>query len=342
MCLIALLEEVGIQSKRTAGTNGGEYKSACPNCKDGKDRFCIWPNQTGGGRYWCRICGASGDEIQFCRDFIGLSYIDACKKLKTEPRKAFSVVKGENPFKKQSFNPQTIPSVSETWQKRAVKYIDYCHKQLLDNPMAMSVLSDRGVTPQTIAAFHLGWNPQNIFDSRVSWGLPLEYNQNGNERKQWLPQGIVIPSYENQAPTKIKVRRSDWHDDDELPKYVEVSGSFKRLAVYGDTSKPIVVMESELDAILIQQYAADLCCCVALGGVGKRPDACLHDFLRLAPQILLALDYDEAGKREYPFWMSLYSNLRPWPASKGKSPGDAHKLYSADLRRWVKDGFRIA
>lgn len=97
-------------------------------------------------------------------------------------------------------------------------------------------------------------------------------------------------------------------------------------------------MESELEAILTQQFAVYICSCMALGGVGKRPDKRVHDFLSKAPLILLALDYDDAGKKEYPFWMSLYPNLRPWPASKGKSPGDAYQLFNVDLRRWVSTG----
>lgn len=103
-------------------------------------------------------------------------------------------------------------------------------------------------------------------------------------------------------------------------------------------TKPILVLESELDAILIQQFASDLCCCLALGGVSKRPDQEAHELLKRSPLILLALDYDEAGKKEYPFWMSLYPSLRPWPARKGKSPGDSYKLHQIDLRKWVLDG----
>jgi hypothetical protein len=33
-----------------------------------------------------------------------------------------------------------------------------------------------------------------------------------------------------------------------------------------------VIVEAELDAMLIQHYAADLCCCMAIGGAGKKPD----------------------------------------------------------------------
>ena len=57
--MIDLIEEIGIVTKKKASTNGGEYFSPCPFCKDGKDRFLIWPNQFNkngeyqGGRFLC-------------------------------------------------------------------------------------------------------------------------------------------------------------------------------------------------------------------------------------------------------------------------------------------------
>ncbi len=77
---------------------------------------------------------------------------------------------------------------------------------------------------------------------------------------------------------------------------------------------PIIIVESELDAILIQQEAAHLVCCIALEGVSKKPDAEMHEWLQRASLVLLSLDFDSAGKKRYSFWMGLYPNLRPWPA----------------------------
>ncbi len=109
--------------------------------------------------------------------------------------------------------------------------------------------------------FILGWNVDTIFDNRSAWGLPAEVKENGKERTQWLPKGIVIPELDAGAPVRIKIRRSEWVQGDKLPKYAEVSGGLQRPSIYGDPQKPVVVMESELDAILTQQFAADLCCC---------------------------------------------------------------------------------
>ena len=83
---------------------------------------------------------------------------------------------------------------------------------------------------------------------------------------------------------------------------------------YGNPlDKPIVIIESELDAILTQQFASDLCCCMALGGAGKKPDFATHNILHTASTLLFALDFDEAGKKAFQFWKLTYPKLRAWP-----------------------------
>jgi DNA primase len=228
--------------------------------------------------------------------------------------------------------------VSLQWKNEATAFVNRSHDKLLSSEEAIDHLKLRGFTAETMRTFHLGWNESDLYDVRTTWGLKPELNQNGRERKQWLPNGIIIPFFEDGYVVRIKIRRTDWHPNDHLPKYVEASGGLQRPSLYGDKNKPIIVIESELDAILIQQFASDLCCCIALGGVGKKPDQQTHELLRSSPLVLLALDYDEAGKKEYLFWMSLYPSLRPWPARKGKSPGDSYNLHQVDLRKWVIDG----
>jgi DNA primase len=208
----------------------------------------------------------------------------------------------------------------------------------LKEPSVISQLEQRGLTIEVIKRFRLGWNPKNLFDQRARWGLAPETKENGLPKRQWLPKGIVIPSFQNSHPTKIKIRRSDWVNEDALPKYVEVSGSTQSPSVYGDSSRPVIIVESELDAILIQQEASDLVCSVALGGVSKKPDVELHEQLKRAPLILLSLDFDDPGKARYSFWMRQYLNLRPWPAPYFKSPGDALEKSHINMLSWVKGG----
>jgi DNA primase len=327
MSLLQLLNELNLSSKRVASTNGGEYHGPCPSC-GGKDRFIIWEQQ---GRYLCRQCSTRGDAIQFCRDFMGLDYRSACMKIGVEAKTSFS----QKTQKYPQFQPPCASEPPLIWQKNAEEFTSFANHQLMQNPQALNLLYQRGFSLETISLFSLGWNPVDQFVELPTWGLPLAWNEIGRERKVWLPQGIVIPSLLDKNIIKLKIRRSQWHKDDHFPKYIEVSGSMKCPSLYDTLNKQaFVILESELDAMLIQQHAADLCCCMAIGGASKKPDASSHELLKHTSLILFALDFDAAGKAAYRFWRSTYPNLRAWPISKGKSPGDALKL-GVDLRQWI-------
>jgi DNA primase len=332
MNLIDLASEIELFPKRTASTNGGEYHSACPFCRQGTDRFIIWPVQD---RYWCRTCEKKGDSIQFCRDVFGLDYRSACAKIGVKAKTYYFHRSNTQP----RFLPQLIEPPPGLWQAKVKDFTQHCHQQLLNNPVAMQLLVDRGFQLETISHFLLGWNQCDRFLSLMDWGLPNAFKPDGKEKKLWLPKGIVIPSVGNHI-TKLKIRRSTWREGDKLPKYVEISGSMKCPSFFGAIAlEPIILVESELDAMLIQQFASDLCCCLAIGGVKKKPDLTADRILGAAQQIWFALDFDRAGKEAFPFWKSMYPSLRPWPAPEGKSPGDALKM-GVDLREWVLIGLK--
>lgn len=257
----------------------------------------------------------------------------ACQKLNFTPS-----LSNASLIKRKAFVPNISIPVTSLWQQAAKRFIASSHKRLMSQPEIIQYLSNRGFTLDTIQRFSLGWNSQDIFEEREKWGMSAEIKENGYPKRQWLPKGIVVPTYVNNEPIKIKIRRSAWTKEDSFPKYVEISGSSQLPSIYGDKSKPVIILESELDAMLIQQKAAHLICSLALGGVSKKPDAETHKWLKQASLILLCLDFDDAGKRRYAFWMKQYPNLRPWPIPFAKSPGDAIQLFKINILDWIKTG----
>lgn len=333
MNILDLAGNLGLSPRRCSSTNGGEYKSSCPKCQVGNDRFCIWPYEGTSGRYWCRVCGVSGDALEFCKDFLGMTYQQACQKLNIVPPSRTYL-----PQTKSTFMPHQSAPVPLDWQERAKRFIAFAHDNLMKEPLHLRQLEERGFNLETIKQFSLGWNPKTIFDHRERWGLSSETKDTGELRKQWLPKGYVIPSLHGSDPLKIKIRRSDWHQEDALPKYVEIAGSKQAPSIYGDPTGPLIIVESELDALLIQQEASHLVCSIALGGVSKKPDLELHNLLVKAPLILLSLDFDTPGQKRNVFWMKHYPNLRPWPAPNSKSPGDFSKKSPKNLLKWINLG----
>ena len=331
MNLVELAKEFGLFLTK----KGNSYSSPCPGC-GGNDRFIVWQNN----RYWCRQCGKYGDAIQFCRDFLGMTYSEACKKLNLSPKTYFSAI----PIRCKEFKIAEEPSL--LWQEKALAFVNWSHRNLMSNISQLKILHERMFRNETIIKYRLGFckNPKlneisDLYLDRSGWGLAEEFNEHGKPKKLWCPSGLVIPTFEREDKViKLKIRRSTWHEEDKKPKYVEVAGSMQKPAWLGyKESVPAMIVESEFDAMLVQQEAGDLCSTIALGGVAKRPDMATHNLLKKCPLILYALDFDEAGKNAYIFWRQKYVTLRPWPVPQAKSPGDAIKM-GIPLREWVIQG----
>lgn len=139
MDILNLLQDCGLSPKRKAACHGGEYSSPCPFCKDGTNRFLIWPHQSNkngeyqGGRYFCRICQKYGDAITFLRDFYGLSYRDACVQLNL-PQKKRQL--GAAPKQPKPILLATDPPA--VWMDKVTKFIEWCHLKLMSDPVALS------------------------------------------------------------------------------------------------------------------------------------------------------------------------------------------------------------
>ena len=322
--LIELARSIGLSPKKKSYAKGGEFHSACPSC-GGNDRFIIWPTQ---GRYWCRQCKKSGDVIQFYRDFMGVDFHEACEKVGNTTTTA--------PIRQAC--PQPV-SPSSSWESKGNIFIQTCLRRLLIDPNVLNYVKERGLSLESIQRYSIGWNPVTMFPKREDWGLAKRF-ENGKEKKLWLPSGIIIPTYQEKVLRKIKIRRSEWKEGDNFGKYYILPGSMDCISIFGDSSSTIVVLvEAELDAMLVVQEAEALCCCIALGGAQKRPDAALQQWLQQKQVIIFALDFDEAGKKEYAYWYSTYPNLCAWPVPEGKSPADAWKL-GVNLSEWVSDGIK--
>lgn len=367
MTLLDLLNQDGASLKRVSGTNGGEYAGPCPTC-GGTDRFRVWPEQDGGGRYWCRGCSKQGDAIQYLRDFRGLSYLDTCHFLERKPslgmrrlnweltrrlntcssfsansenaqngdqakslHKRVQTVQGPNWQAKES----TLPC--DQWRTRAGKFVTWAEQQLWTigrGNGALLWVHGRGLTDETIKAFHLGWNSQDWFLSREEWGLLTVLKDNGKPKKLWLPLGLVIPKLASNQVARIRVRRPDGD-----PRYYLVSGSETGPLIIPGGVAACIVVESELDAILLHQEAGDMVTAVALGSASNRPDRATAAVLQQAEMVLVSLDADAAGARAaWGWWHEHYPRARRWPTINGKDPGEAHQN-GLDLRAWIGAAF---
>ncbi len=343
MNVLDLLGRHGISARKVASTKGGEYHSPCPGC-GGKDRFHVWPEQNNGeGSYWCRQCGKAGDAIQFLMDFEGLSFKEACerlgKKVSDYPERITPCPPSQR--KKTEYEPREAKTPEEKWQARAKKLVLWANEQLLKNQKQLQWLAERGIKRETVLRFSLGWNPgergKDIFRSRESWGLKTILKENGKPKKLWIPIGLVIPFIQDKI-LRIRIRRFSREE----PRYYIIPGSSTACMVIPCLEKKersaVIVVESELDAILLAQEAGDMVSVVALGSSNTKPESEAYNFLKQADVILLALDFDDAGAKAISWWLDMFGEkVDVWPVPEGKDPGDAYKA-GVDIREWVLAG----
>ncbi len=334
MGLLNITAVYGLDIKKVASTNGDEYAGTCPKC-GGNDRFRVWPNHPdcNGGRYWCRRCGIHGDAIQFLREFQKLSYYEACQEIGIEPTRKNHLLKSKN---RQSRQPREIELPSLSWQQKAVKFIDNCHNTLICNPKYLAIAYDRGLTKETIMNHHIGFNLKERFEKRDSWGLNTEINlKTGKEKKVWLPKGLVIPMFDGEIVKYIKIRRTNYKEGDDFAKYAAVTGSSVfPTPLSNNLQNPTIIVEGEFDGLILMQEAGDLVNVLILGSVSVKPDKRTNVFLKSSPFILISLDFDESGAREWIWWKKNYERVERFPTPFGKDPGE-YMNKGGNIRLWI-------
>jgi hypothetical protein len=322
---------------REAGTRGGEYAGPCPSC-GGKDRFRVQPEM---GLWWCRSCRDRwSDAIDYVRWRTGCSFVEACRELGVDlpdrantPRIRF---RGTATAAKNVYDVHNSPTLAEdvaepsaAWREQGERYVAYAERNLWDDSFgdgtaeARSSLLARGLTEETLRRWRLGYQPRDSYQKPEVWGL--------EDRKIWLPHGIVIPWYLDGKLWQIKFRRPNGD-----PRYVAVRGGHPVL--YGaDTlagHELIAIPEGELDAILLEQECGDLVGVATLGGASKRLDARAADCLLGARVIFTLHDTDMAGDRGAEQFRELTSRAHRLRVPVGKDIGD-FVTAGGDLWAWL-------
>jgi len=345
MDMLSLVSGTGVALKKVAGTHGGEYAGPCPGC-GGKDRFRCWPeDKEGKGSFWCRQCGKGGDDIQFMVEFMGYTYrqaFDAAGRSMPENYTP-AVCRPARDRQKKTFEPQVFESPADLWRERALKFVEKAHETLLENEAELSYLARRGLDLQAVKGFRLGWfEGENgkgcMFRSRESWGLETVLKKNGKKKVLWIPRGIVIPTFKGGKIYRVRVRRpSEDLKTENDARYFIVPGSGMEVAGHNPEHRAFVVVEADLDEMMVCRRAGSLVGTVALGSSGAKPGADVFPVLQKALRVLVALDWDAAGRKAWTWWEKNFSNARQWPVPIGKDPGESFEK-GVDIREWVVAG----
>ena len=289
-------------------SKGGLY--CCPYCGSGSNGGA---NSDGALKYYpdtntwhCFACDKSGDNIDLERqqsgldyngalsllaDRIGLSIADYALTWTGEPAPAAApngAERAQNASKAQATDntPAAAPSAqSAQEQPTAADYTEYykaCRERLAD-PAAQAYLQQRGISPETAAAYWLGFDPQS--DPANAPGAT------GSEYRPHPAPRLIIPT----SPAHYIGRRTD---GGETHKKLNAKGStpaiFNSRSLYTAGAQAVFVVEGAIDALSVIEAGA---AAIALNSTSNAD--MLLDMLqrrRTEATLILCLDNDKSGK----------------------------------------------
>lgn len=293
-----------------------EYAGPCPGC-GGNDRFRVFTGSEN-GRYFCRGCQKKGDIIQFCTDFLNMTFKDACiatgnsHKIKTNSSAGTGRYMSVQIPKREPVQPAQDSQQAQEgpdrdrWQSQANQFIEWANKELLKRPELITWLeTDRQLSSCQVDHHRLGFNPAPRFSEPEKWGFPPG-------KKVYLPAGLVIP-YHNADGKVYGINVRQFKPTDKAPPaylpdkapdntYMRIKGTESKPLIFGDLARPwpVVIVESELDALALWLHFDCMVNVVALLSAARRPD------LPGAGPILYALDFDDAGIKQFKAWAEKY------------------------------------
>ncbi|MDM8537122.1 toprim domain-containing protein [Desulfobacterales bacterium HSG17] len=276
---------------------------------------------------WWSQAGEVGDGIQYLQRHLKMDFLKAIEILSQTPVSINHSNSKPPSLKKKKHLVGARNWKSPTWQKASERLIQLSRKNLLGpngEERISYLMNERGLWLETIKKHRLGWLPD----------------------KDQMPSKIVIPCYSSQK-VLVRIRFRIDQPSNRQNRYRILKGSNPDFPfpLGVNTGKPLLIVESELDAILVAQECKDQIGVLGLGSTGTVLPSSTIEYLSMKiPYILISLDNDKSGKEKTIDLIRMLPNAINWPIpeSFGKDPGEAWKRM--DIKLWIEkglDGYRI-
>jgi len=285
---------------------GREWKACCPFHNEKSPSFTVNDDK---GFYHCFGCGAHGDAIEFIRKHERLSYPEAIETLARDAGIPLPEVSPETIRKIEAYKvQQDVVEAACVWfekQLHSAKHID-----------AMAYAEKRGLKPETIRQFRLGYAP----DERTA--LHQYLLENGHSLERQIEAGLVSRTDDGRVYDRFRGRlmfpiksaggkviafggRTLSSDTKNIAKYLNSPETelFKKgdLLFNHDLVKKavrerntVVVMEGYMDVVSSSQQGVDYA--VAALGTAVTPEH-LRLLWQMTKEPIFCLDGDTAGQR---------------------------------------------
>lgn len=298
--IVEVLSEHNVPLKRS----GSNYKCCCPFHEEKTPSFVVNPS---GAYYHCYGCGVHGDAIHFLMNQVGLTFIEAVVHL----AKKFNVeLKIKEDDKQRGYDAVTAKREDlRTINRLAEMLFRYCLYYLPEGLQAQTYLHKRGLSPDTIERFHLGYAPptrvfvQAMQEQNIS---EKQLEEAGFLSKQWFlfSRRIIFPIYDALGHTIGFSSRMFLESERNKNKYINTPETllFKKSKIFYGLNwsrkriakeRRVILVEGQVDCL--QMIDAGFNCTLAPQGTAFTADHAKEIKKLGANRVYLLFDGDNAG-----------------------------------------------
>lgn len=327
---------------------GKNLVGLCPFHNEKTPSFTVYPEN---GSFYCFGCGVGGDVITFVRRMENLDYMEAVKQLADRAGMALP----EDGYDDTLAKKRTAVLAAN---RAAAKFF---HSQLFTEQgrQALDYFLDRGLAPETIRHFGLGFAPDDwraLKNHLNEQGFDDILLESANLLRRSDKNGKVsyYDNFRNRVMFPIIDPRGNVIAfggrvlDDSKPKYINTSDTlvYKKsngvfalnFAKNGNDGK-LIIAEGYMDVIALHQagFTNAVAC---LGTALTKEQANLLS--RYADEIILSYDADEAGQKATARALGIFGTtgmeIKVLRLNGGKDPDEIIKKYGAQRFRDIING----
>lgn len=327
---------------------GKNLVGLCPFHNEKTPSFTVYPEN---GSFYCFGCGVGGDVITFVRRMENLDYMEAVKQLADRAGMALP----EDGYDDTLAKKRTAVLAAN---RAAAKFF---HAQLYTEQgrQALDYFLDRGLAPETIRHFGLGFAPNDWralkrhlneqgFDDILLESANLLRRSDKNGKVSYYDNfrnRVMFPIID---PRGNVIAFGGRVLDDSKPKYINTSDTlvYKKsngvfalnFAKNGNDGK-LIIAEGYMDVIALHQagFTNAVAC---LGTALTKEQANLLS--RYADTIILSYDADEAGQKATARALGIFGTtgmeIKVLHLEGGKDPDEIIKNYGAQRFQAIIDG----
>ena len=296
---------------------GRDYQACCPFHHEKTPSFTVSEKKQ---FYYCFGCGAKGNAISFLMDYDKLEFIEAVEELAaTAGLEVPYEQRGNSTLQKPRINYQTKRNLYDLMNEIAAYY----QTQLTEHIPAQHYLQRRGLSPEIINRFQIGFAP-NTMD-----GVLRRFGGTKTDQQKLFDLGMlsrnergnIYDKFRNRVMFPIRDKRGRIVAfggrvlTDEKPKYMnspetvtyhkgnELYGLYEALQV-NDTPTMLLIVEGYMDVVALAQFGVNYA--VASLGTSTTSEQ-IQSIFRSTEQVVCCYDGDRAGREAA--WRALENAL---------------------------------